>query len=174
MYSISRHHRACLALDLAAFDRLPLVVQLFSPRERQRHLDLPPPEVKACGNQGQPLFGRSADELSDLFAMQEHFPAPLGIVIDIATMTVRIDVDVVQPDLSRFNARKAVPQVRFAFANPLYLGAEEHESRLERLKQVVVVKRLAVFRNQRFPVGQPGPHRTARRAVASSAASSTA
>ena len=83
-------------------------------------------------------------ELADLVLVQQQLaPAP-GVVVDVAAMAVRVDVDVVQPHLALLDAGVAVAQVGLALADALHLGAEQRDAGLEGLEHVVVVQRLAV------------------------------
>jgi hypothetical protein len=84
--------------------------------------------------------------------VQQQLPATLGIVIEVAAMTVGIYVYVVEPDVCALHARKAVAEVGPALADALDLGAEQRNAGFERFEDVVVVKRLAVVGDRGFGV----------------------
>src|SRR5215208_1372041 len=77
--------------------------------------------------------------------MQEQLPLARGLMIGIAAMAVRIDMDVVDPHFAAVHAGVAVAQVDVAFADRFHFGALELDAGLERLQDVVVVERLAVL-----------------------------
>src|SRR5207247_6377631 len=53
-------------------------------------------------------------------------------------------------EFARLRARGSVWRVRAPFANRLHFGAEQHEARLERFEQMVVVVRLPVLGDVRL------------------------
>jgi hypothetical protein len=136
---------ARLAIRFAPLDGLPLVVDLLALGQPDRHLHVAVPEVEPGGDERHPALGGLADQFSNLLAVQQQLAPPCRVVVRVATMAVRVDVDVVQPDFAAFHAREAVAEVHGAFADGLHLGADEHDARLERLEDVVVVKRLPVL-----------------------------
>ncbi len=75
-------------------------------------------------------------------------------------MAVGVDVDVVDPHLSRFDAGEAVAQVDVAFANRLHLGPEQRDPGLEGFEDVVVVERLPVLGDVLLRLFAFGFHRT--------------
>ena len=82
--------------------------------------------------------------------MQQQLAPAQRLVIRIAAMAVRTDVDVVEKHFAVFDAGEAVAQVHASFANRLDLGAEQHQPRLEALEQVEVVKGFPVFGDVRL------------------------
>src|SRR5262245_27449635 len=148
--------RARLAVGLAAFDGLPLVVILLALGQADRHLHASVLEIQPDRYKRHALLDGLADQLLDLGTMEQEFPPTQRLVIGVATVAVGADVDVVEKDLSVLDARETVPQVDAAFADRFHLGAEQHQSRLERLHQMEIVERLAVFGDARlrfFPLG---------------------
>ena len=91
--------------------------------------------------------------------MQQQLPAAQRLVFGIPAMAVRADVHVVDEHLAVFDAGKAVAEVDAALADRLHLGAEQHDTGLERLEEVIVVPRLAVLGDVRLgflPLGFRG------------------
>jgi hypothetical protein len=64
-------------------------------------------------------------------------------------VAVRADVDVEQPDLALVEPRIAVAQVYATFADGLHLRAEQRDTGLPRVEDVVVVQRLPVLGDRR-------------------------
>src|SRR5678815_4930255 len=103
---------ACFPLGLAALDGLALVVRLLALREADRDLDAAVLQVDAHRDERHPLLDGLADQFPDLRPVQQQLPLAQGLVIAVAAIAVRADVDVVDPDFARFDARIAVAQVR--------------------------------------------------------------
>ena len=104
--------------------------------------------------------------------MQQQLAPARGLVIGVAAVAVRTDVDVVDPDLAAFDAREAVAQVGAPFADRLHLGAEQRHAGLEGLEHVVVVVRLPVVGDDLLRLFALGlGHRVDRVAAARRAAS---
>ncbi len=106
-------------------DGFTLVMRLLASRQSERDFDPTILEVQPGRHQRQSAFDRLANQLPDLRAMQEELAASLGIVVDVATVAVRTDVDVVEPHLSPLDTREAVAQVGSTLANALHLGTRE-------------------------------------------------
>lgn len=129
----------------APFDSFAFIVRLFAFGKAQRNLNVAVLEVHAGGNERHTSFDRAADQLADFLAVQQKLPLASGFVIRITAMTVRLDVDVVDPDFAAVHSRKAVPQVDVAFPNRFHFGSNQLDARFERLEDVVIVKRLPVL-----------------------------
>src|SRR5262245_37930263 len=67
-------------------------------------------------------------------------------------MAVRIDVHVVEPHLALLHPREAVAKIRPPLANPLHLGPEQRDPRLEGSEDVIVEERLPVLGDERLLV----------------------
>ena len=102
------------------------------------------------GNERHAPLDRLADQLADLVAMQQQLAATQRLVVGVAAMRVRADVDVVEEHLAVLDARETVAQVDASLANRLHLGPEQRHAGLERLEEVEVVKRLAVLGDVRL------------------------
>src|SRR5262245_26103355 len=139
------HGRPRLAIGPAPLDRLALVVSLLAFREPEGNLDPTVLEVHAGRHERHAALDRLADQLSNLLAVQQQLALPRRLVIGIAPMAVRLDVDVVDPHFPGVHAGIAVAQVDVPLPDRFDLGPEERHTSLERLEDVVVVERLAVF-----------------------------
>src|SRR5438094_91251 len=137
--------RACFAVGLAALDRLAFVVLLLPFRQADRHLHATLLVVEPHRDERHSLLDRLADQFPDFVAVQQELPAAQRLVIGVAAMAVRADVDVVEKYLAVFQAREAVAEVDATFADRLHLGAEQHDAGLERFQQVEIVECLAVL-----------------------------
>src|SRR5471032_2722812 len=88
--------RARLAIDLALLERLALVELLLAFREAHRHFDAAVLEVQADRHQRHAFHDGLADQLADLVAVQQQLAPAQRLMIGIAAMAVRADVDVVE------------------------------------------------------------------------------
>src|SRR5687767_8982380 len=105
------HGRARLAIDLAAADRLALVVRLLAARETEQDLDASVLEIELERHERQSLLGDAADQLADLFPVQQQLALTQLFVGRGAAVAVRADEDVLHPHLAVVDAREAVAQV---------------------------------------------------------------
>src|SRR3954468_10895941 len=124
---------ARFAVRVAPLHRFALVVILLAPRQADGHLYPAVLEVHADRDQRHPFFDRLANQLPDLLAMQEQLATPERLVIGVAAVRVRADVHVVEEHLPIFDPREAVAKVDAALADRLHLGAEQRDTRFERL-----------------------------------------
>src|SRR5687767_12755102 len=92
--------RARLPLGLAPLDGFALVVFLLALCEADRDLHAAILEVHPDGDERHPLLDGFADELQDFVAVQQQLPAAQRLVLGVAAMAVRADVDVVQVDFA--------------------------------------------------------------------------
>src|SRR5205823_4876921 len=111
-----------LAIDGPAPDRLPLVPQGLALGQGDLALDQIVLHIQPQGNQRQSLFLRAARQLVNLPPMEEQAAVPEGIMIQIASRTVRADVAVDQPDLTALHRGVPILQVGLAVANRLHPG----------------------------------------------------
>src|SRR5215207_7074963 len=144
------HRGAGFAVRFPLLDGFPLVVRLLALRQADGDLHFAALEVEPQRHEREPTFDGLANQLADLLPVQEQLPLPGGLVVGIPAVTVRADVHVVDEHLAVFEACEAVAQVHAAFADRLYLGALEHDTRLECFEDVVVVQRLPVLGHHAF------------------------
>src|SRR5262249_20412386 len=85
---------ARFAVGLAALDRLALVVRLLAFCEADGDLHAPIFQVHADGHDGHAALGGLANQLADLLTVQQQLAPPFGIVIAVAAIAIRADVDV--------------------------------------------------------------------------------
>src|SRR5712692_200622 len=142
--------RSRFAIRLAPLDRLALVVLLLAFREADGHLHAAVLEVHADRHQRHPLLDGPANELPDFVAVQQQLAAAQRLVLGVAAMAVRADVHVVDEHFAVLDAGEAVAQVHAALADRLHLGPEQNQPGLERLEEMVVVRRLAVLGDVRL------------------------
>src|SRR5258706_13405954 len=116
------HGRARFALDLAPLYGLALVVVFLAFGETHGHLDAAVLEVQPDGHERHALFDGLADQLADLLAVQQQLAPAQRLVIRVAAVAVRADIDVVEIDLAVLQAREAVARVDAAFTDGLTFG----------------------------------------------------
>src|SRR4029453_1441377 len=73
-------------------------------------------------------------------------------------MAVGAHVDVVDPDLARLDASVAVAKVDVAAADRLHLGAQQRDTSLEGLEDMVVVEGLPILRDAFLRLFPLSPH----------------
>src|SRR5262245_7064776 len=136
-----------LPLDLSLAQRRPLVVELLATGRADLELGATLLEVDPQRNQGQAALGDLASEAADLASVEQQFAITLGIVIGVGAMTVGADVAAEQPDLVVSHRRIRVLESDQAGAKRLDLGPPQHESRLDRLEDLVLVPCTPVARD---------------------------
>src|SRR5262249_38642200 len=119
--------RTSLPLDFPPLDRLALVVRLLAPGEGESQLDAAVLEVHPDRHERHPALDGLPDQFPDLLAVQQQLAPPRGVVIAVAAIAVRVDVNVVDPHLAVLDAREAVAQVRPAFADRLDLRTQQRD-----------------------------------------------
>src|SRR5437764_4430775 len=78
-------HRALhVTLVVASFFISALVVELLTFSKRERDLGLAALEIDLERQKSEPLTFDRADHFADLLLMQQEFPRPCGLVIEVA------------------------------------------------------------------------------------------
>src|SRR5512137_1132097 len=97
-----------LAIECPLPDRLALVVELLAAGESE--LDLQPVPLGADGQwyDREALFRHLAGESSSLSPVQQQLAAPERIVVGVAGVVIRSDVDRDEPRLSSFEGDVAI------------------------------------------------------------------
>src|SRR5215471_9396066 len=95
----------------------------------------------------QTALGHLAHQPLDLAAVKEELALALWVVIGVAAVVVRSDVAPHQPGLAVVDGGVAVLEVHLGFAERLDLRTPQHDARLVRLQDLVVVERLAIARH---------------------------
>src|SRR5579884_1681664 len=137
-----------LPLRVARSDVATLVAQLLAARERELHLHLPLPEVEARRHDRVPLLAHLAVHAVDLATVQQQLARPVGIVVRTVALRVLRDVQPVQPRLAVAHLRIRLLQRRLTAAQRLHLRPAQHETRLDLVREVVVVPCAAVVDDQ--------------------------
>src|SRR5437868_8250927 len=88
--------RARFAVDLAALDRLALDVLLLAARQADGNLYAAVLEVQPRRHERHALLDGLADQLADLVPVQQQLAPAQRLVLGVAAMAVRADVDVVE------------------------------------------------------------------------------
>src|SRR6202049_1971948 len=109
--SSSAHRALHIALVVAALFISALVVELLALAQGEGDFRLSAPEVDFQRNQRQPLALDGADHLADLLPMQQEFPRPRGLVVEITRLFVGRNVQVEQKNLSILNDRVGISDV---------------------------------------------------------------
>src|SRR5688572_8312565 len=94
------HQPALLALPVALFLGVTLVVHFLAPRDRQ--LDLGPPaavEINRQRHERQALAGNRALQLGDFAGAEQQFPLAARLVVHPVAVAIFRDRAVDQPDL---------------------------------------------------------------------------
>ena len=127
-----------LAVDVALFDVLALVVLLFALADGDGDFDLAVLPVEGEGDEGVALDGGLAEQLANFVLVQKQAASGLGLVILHVAEGVLIDVGIVQPDLIVLDAREGVTELPLAGAKRLHLSALEDDASLVGFEDMVV------------------------------------
>src|SRR5215468_723867 len=137
----TRGHRAVhVALLHALADRLALVVQLLAASETQLRLGAPLHPVEPERHQRQAALLDLAAQLVELAPVQQQLPMTLRVVPELARRPVGADVYADQEELVAEEARVRVLQVDAPVAQRLHLTADERQTGLQALVDVVLVE----------------------------------
>src|SRR6185436_14734249 len=98
----------CFPLVLAFPFRLPLVPVLLAARQGDLHLDAPPLEVNPQRDERRPSRPGAAGQLEDFVPVHQQLAGAQRVVVGVAAVRVRGDMDVVQEDLAAVDAGEAV------------------------------------------------------------------
>ena len=91
------HPAAQIALEIFLLDRLALVVKLLA--RAQGHLDLDKTaivEIDPGRDQNQAALSRVTEDLLDLLLMEQEPPRPLGLLIKVTGLPIRLNLQVVE------------------------------------------------------------------------------
>src|SRR3954466_4577753 len=128
-----------VALVVASFFVGALVEELFAFAEGKRDLGLSALEVELERYQRQTLTLDRADHLPDLLPVQQEFPRPRRLVIEVARLFVGRYVQVEQKYFSISDDRVGISDVGFPVAKRFDLTARQNHSCFPGIEDVVVV-----------------------------------
>src|SRR3990170_203240 len=146
MLAMLAQQPALLALPVALFFRVPLVVHFLAPRDRQ--LDLGPAaavKVNRQRDERQALAGHRALELGDFTAAEQQFPLAARLMIHAVAVAIFGDRAVDQPDLLAFDRGIAFGDRPLAAAQRLDLGAAQLDPGFEPFLDEIIVARAPVL-----------------------------
>src|SRR4029453_7460343 len=103
--------------------------------------------VEAEGDQGETFDLGAGEEFFKFELMEEQATNPLGLMLFMARLVVRLNIDVVEPGLPILDPGKRVVDIAMACANRLYLGSLELDACLELVEDVIIPQRFAVDGN---------------------------
>src|SRR5688572_12644776 len=128
---------------------VPLVVKLLTLAECHRHLRDAAFEVELERNERQTLPLDRSYQTPDLPLVQQQLSRPGRLVIVVAGALVRRNVKVEQVDLAVAHDAIGVGEVRFAVAERFHLASGEHQTRLVRIEDAVVMTSPPVLGDRR-------------------------
>src|SRR6185503_2435904 len=137
-----------VALVVAPFLVGALVVKLLTLAEGERDLRFPTLEVDLEREQRQTLTLHCADHLPDLLLVQEEFPSPRRLVIEVARLFIGRYVQIEQKDFSVLNDRIGIGDVGLSVPQRFHLAAGKDDPRFPGVEDVVVVSRAFVPRDR--------------------------
>lgn len=131
----------CVALG----DGVALVVHPLTFAKPDQHLCLAVFEVNLQRDQGEALFLRLPKKSRDLLFVGEELAISTAVGEKVSGERIRLDINLVCPELSIFDLAIRVGQVCSAQKDALDLGANEHDPRFESINNVVIIGRPAII-----------------------------
>jgi hypothetical protein len=132
------------ALGFFFFDRLPFIIGLLALGKADQYLGFSSQKIYLERNECESFLGDLVDELPDFLAMEQELSRAERLVVHDVAVGIRADIGVEEIYFILLHDGIAVRQVREAQAQGLHLRALEHEPRLERLLDKIIVTSLAV------------------------------
>ena len=120
------------------------IPMLFSTRERQFNFYSSILEIHPRRDKRESLLLRFPYQFPNFFLVNQKLSSAQRGMVGIASMFVRTDVAVQQPQFVVFDEAISIFQVRLSAPNCLYFGPRKNHSRLKFLQQEVVVSGVPV------------------------------
>src|SRR5690606_2672549 len=140
------HQPRLVALPVAVFDDLSLVVGLLALGEGQLDLGAPPAvEVDRERDQRHALALDRADHLLDLALMEQQLARPLGLVIEAVAVAELGNVGIDQPGLAIMHVRIALGDRALAAPQALHFGARQRDPGFEHVFDEILEPRAPVL-----------------------------
>ena len=134
------------ALVLALLDGLALVVLTLASCGCDDQLGKATlVDEEAQGDDGDTGLLGVAGDAAYFLAVEQQLAVTMGSVVVIGTVTVLGNVHVLDPNLTIDDHTIGIGQAALALTDGLDFGAREHNARSERLDNLIVERRLAVF-----------------------------
>ena len=134
-----------IAFHITRFDRIALVVQLFTPTERNLYLYEITPKVDRGGNQREAFLIDFPPQLLDLSFMSQKPTVSVWFVIVDISVSVGLDRQTDELQVVVFDRRIAVPEAEPAGTNRFDFGADKGNAALEIFNHLIVEVCLAVL-----------------------------
>ena len=141
------------ALILTFLDGLALVIlTLASCRSDDQFGETPLVDEQSQGHDGDTRLLGVTGDTADFLAVQQKFAVTVGSVVVVGAVAVLGNVHVLNPYLIIDDHAIGVGQATLALADGLDFGTREHNTRGERLDDLVIERRLAVLDIDRIVV----------------------
>src|SRR4029077_12463965 len=137
-----------LALRMALRDGLSLVVRLLAAPDPEQQLGAALGEVELQRHERVALLLERLPELLDLGAVEQQLALPHRVQVPAIALLVGWDVELHHPRLAVLDRGPGLLEARLPRPEALHLGACEHEPGLDRVEDRVVVRGLAILRDQ--------------------------
>ncbi len=125
-------------VGLAAFEVFALIVLGFAFAYCERHFHLPVLPIEGKWDEGIAFdFGESG-QFTNLAFVQKQLARGFGLMVLQVPVRIFINVSVKELHFSVLDPGKSVTKLSFAGAEGLNLGALQHDSSLEGLKDVII------------------------------------
>src|SRR5687767_5016944 len=132
------HDGARLAVGVLPLDVGALVVGLLALREAELDLHLPALEVEAERDERHAFARDGALDAIDLVLLRECLSRTARLVRERVRHREGRDVELLQPELAVLHRGERVDDLDLLIAHRLHLAADEHETALELLLDVIV------------------------------------
>ncbi len=124
---------------------LPLIVGLSSAPDPDEHFHATVLEVHLERDEGQALLKSLGGKRANLAAVEEEFPPPLRLVVELLGFFILGDVAAEEPDLVSFHPTVGLVEAYPPGSQALDLAADQRDATLHRVQDLEVVAGLPVF-----------------------------
>ena len=127
---------------------MPLVIELFAPRQADLYLDHGVLEIDREGDQGIALLGDLANHLPDLISVEKELADPERIPVEDVSLLIGADVHAIDEHLPLFLPDEGLLDGTPAHADRLDLRADQGDPGLVFFFYKIIVIRLLVVGDQ--------------------------
>ena len=139
-------HAVDAALVLTLLDGLALVVlALASRRGDDQFGKASLVDEQAQGHDGDTRLLSVTGDAADFLAVQQQFAVTVGRVVVVGAVAIFGDVHVLDPDFAVDDHTIGIGQAALALTDGFDFGTRQHDTRSERLDNLIVERRLAVL-----------------------------
>ena len=147
---IPAHGLANLALRLFFALGLAAIPFLFPLGDSYFALGDSVAEVNSQRYEGQTLLIGLSSQFFNLSLAEKEFPRPERPMIEWPPGKILADMAIEEPNLAAPDQAIGIPQIRLALSKGFHPGAEQHHTRFQLLKKMIIVRSGAVLRDDQL------------------------